>query len=87
MHAISIISFRLKSQKAHQEVNMNQHFCFVRNENGKIVAVFHSPSERNEDINFKKTIASVFQANFAETETQEETDSQSRHTSHYRLIT
>ncbi len=62
---------------------MKNKFCFVRNANGKIPLVFHPIDEKTDIINFKKTIASTFQANFAKTQAQEESDSQSNHTSHY----
>ena len=63
---------------------MSQRFCFVRNEIGKVLSVFHPPDESSDVVNFKKTLVSAFQANFAETGEEEEIDSQSRHTSHYR---
>ena len=64
---------------------MSQWFCFVRNSNGKVVGVFHPVDEDSAMVNFKKSIAAAFQANFAGTEDEDETDSESHHTSHYRL--
>ena len=65
---------------------INQSFCFVRNSNGKVVGVFYPVDENSGDVvNFKKSIAAAFQANFAGTEDEDETDSESHHTSHYRL--
>lgn len=60
-------------------------FCFVQTSDGQVVLVFHSPNEEIEVVNLKKGIASSFQANFLETVNETETDTQSRHTSHYRL--
>ena len=43
--------------------------------------------EKNDDangINFKKSIAAAFQANFKGTSEEEETDPQSKHVSHYK---
>ena len=65
---------------------MSDWFCFMRNSNGKILGVFHPAGEGINVVNFKKSIAAAFQANFAGTEDEDETDSQSHHTSHYRLM-
>ena len=62
---------------------MSGKFCFIRNDAGTIVSVIHPPDEKIDVINFKKTITSAFQANFAKTDTMMESDSQSNHTSHY----
>ena len=62
---------------------LSKWFCFVQNSHGKIAAVYHSTSENNKAITFKKGVAAAFQANFDETEEEEETDSESTHTSHY----
>ena len=45
----------------------------------KVVSVFHSRNENLEAVNFKKSIAAAFQANFKGTTQEEETDSQSKH--------
>ena len=59
-------------------------FCFVQSENGKVVAVYHASGENPVTLNFKKTIAAAFQANFQGTEEEEEQDPQSMHMSHYQ---
>ena len=59
-------------------------FCFVQTAEGKVVSVFHSRNENLEAVNFKKSIAAAFQANFKGTTQEEETDPQSKHISHYR---
>ena len=64
---------------------MSQWFCFVRNSNGKVVGILHPVDEDSDVVNFKKSIAAAFQANFAGTQDENETDSQSHHTSHYRF--
>ena len=48
------------------------------------MSVFYPSDESSDVVNFKKTIASAFQANFDGTEAEEETDSQTHHISHYR---
>lgn len=58
-------------------------FCFVQNSHGKVVAVYHSPSDNDQAVMFKKGIAAAFQANFRGTNEEEETDPGSSHTSHY----
>ena len=58
----------------------------MQTENGKIVAVYHSKEDQPSAVNFKKSIAAAFQANFRQTETEEEVDPQSIHTAHYRFI-
>lgn len=75
---------RKNKEKISDNSIMNGWFCFVRNDNGHILSVFHSPKEKTDVVNFKKTIVSSFQANFAKTSTEEETDAQSKHTSHYK---
>ena len=59
-------------------------FSFVQTEDGKVVAVTHGSDEQQDVINFKKSIAASFQANFKQTEQEEEVDPQSAHISHYR---
>ena len=61
-------------------------FCFVQTSDGKIVAVHHASNESSDALNFKKSIAAAFQANFKGTEQEEEDDPQSDHISHYRYI-
>ena len=59
-------------------------FCFVQTEDGKVVAVHHSPRESQNTVDFKRAIAAAFQANFKGT--NEETGSdplQSTHVAHY----
>ena len=59
-------------------------FCFVQTNEGKIVSVQYNPSELTAVVNFKKAIASAFQANFKRTSEEVEEDTQSRHVSYYR---
>lgn len=59
-------------------------FCFVQTDDGKVVAVHHASTELDDAINFKKSIAAAFQANFKGTEQEEEADPQSNHIAHYR---
>ena len=47
------------------------------------MAVYHSPSDNDQAVMFKKGIAAAFQANFRGTNEEEETDPGSSHTSHY----
>ena len=65
---------------------LSRWFCFVQNSHGKIAAVYHSTSENNQAITFKKGVAAAFQANFDDTEEEEETDPGSTHTSHYTYV-
>ena len=58
-------------------------FKFVQMEDGSIPAVFHSKSEDSAAVNFKKTIATAFQANFEGTASKMEADSQSMHKAKY----
>ena len=58
-------------------------FKFVQTEDGSIPAVFHSRSEDSAAVNFKKTIAAAFQANFEGTASKMEADSQSIHKAKY----
>ena len=58
-------------------------FCFVQTEDGKVVAVQHSPRDSEEIVDFKRAIAAAFQANFKGTSEETESDPQSTHTSHY----
>ena len=48
------------------------------------MAIYHSKEDHPSAVNLKKSIAAAFQANFKETDTEEEVDPQSIHTSHYR---
>ena len=59
-------------------------FCFVQTAEGKVVSVFHGKNDDTDGINFKKSIAAAFQANFKGTSKEEETDPQSKHVSHYK---
>ena len=58
----------------------------MQTSDGKIVAVYHSRDENNDAVDFKKSIAAAFQANFKGTEQEEEDDPQSDHIAHYRCI-
>ena len=58
-------------------------FKFVQIEDGSIPAVFHSKTENSHAVNFKKTIAAAFQANFEGTSSKVEADPQSLHTAKY----
>ena len=59
-------------------------FCFIQQDDGKVVAVQHATNESDDAINFKKAIVAAFQANFKGTTDEEETDTQSSHHAHYR---
>ena len=48
------------------------------------MAIYHSKEDHPSAVNFKKTIAAAFQANFRQSETEEEVDPQSIHKAHYR---
>ena len=61
-------------------------FCFVQTEDGKVVAVHHSPRESQNTVDFKRAIAAAFQANFKGTTEEIETDPQSSHKAHYRYL-
>ena len=67
-------------------IGMSKWFCFAQSTTGKILGVFHPKNEDNEIINFKKTIAAAFQANFKGTAEEDEGDSQTFHHSHYKYI-
>ena len=67
-----------------QAYDMSKWFCFAQSTTGKILGVFHPKNEDREIVNFKKAIASAFQANFRKTTERDERDSQSFHRSHYR---
>ena len=56
----------------------------MQTDDGKVVAVQHASNELDDSINFKKSIAAAFQANFKGTEDEEEVDPQSDHIAHYR---
>ena len=49
-----------------------------------MVEVYHSREANDDAVNFKKGIASAFQANFKETEEDVEEDAESLHKAHYR---
>ena len=82
MRYIIIIDSHRRMQQSITKL-LSKWFCFIQNSRGKISAVYHSTSENNKAITFKKGVAAAFQANFDETEEEEETDSESTHTSHY----
>ena len=66
--------------------NTGKLFCFAQSIlSGKILGVFHDKREEKWVVNFKKNIASAFQANYEGTAVTDETDSQSKHKSHYRF--
>ena len=58
----------------------------MQTRDGKIVAVHHASDEISDAVDFKKSIAAAFQANFKGTEQEEEDDPQSDHIAHYRYI-
>ena len=58
-------------------------FKFLQSEDGSIVAVYHSREETTDVINFKKSIAASFQANFKGTKSKVEADPQSIHKANY----
>ena len=58
-------------------------FCFIQTDDGKVVAVQHSPRESQNTVDFKRAIAAAFQANFKGTSEETESDPQSIHVSHY----
>ena len=58
----------------------------MQTSDGKIVSVHHSSDENNDAVDFKKSIAAAFQANFKGTEQEEEDDPQSDHVAHYRYM-
>ena len=67
---------------------MDKLFCFAQSmSSGKILGVFHDRRDSKWIVNFKKNIASAFQANYKGTAVTDETDSLSKHKSHYRLDT
>ena len=49
--------------------------------------MFHSQGENADAVNFKKGIAAAFQANLRGTLEETEIDPNSKHMSHYRLVT
>ena len=61
-------------------------FCFVQTEDGKVVAVHHSPTESQNTVDFKRSIAAAFQANFKGTTEEMESDPQSNHMAYYRYL-
>ena len=59
--------------------------CYVQTVDGKIVAIHHEMTDSFEGVNIKRSIASIFQANYNTiTKDVEEVDAGSVHTSHYR---
>ena len=66
---------------------LDKWFCFAQStSSGKVLGVFYGKGEEEWVVNFKKSIASAFQANYEGTAVTNETDSQSNHTSHYKLV-
>ena len=63
---------------------LSRWFCFVQTEDGKVVKAYYPREELPEIVNFKKSIAAAFQANFKGTEEEEEVDPQSKHKAHYQ---
>lgn len=59
-------------------------FKFLQTDDGSISAVYHSREEKSHIVNFKKSIAAAFQANFKKTRTKVEADPQSLHVAKYR---
>ena len=95
MHCSNCMSFKTqfssrageKSQETHSaDKLLSGWFCFVQTEEGKVVATYHSKEDHPSAVNIKKSIAAAFQANFKGTDTEEEVDLQSVHTSHYRYL-
>ena len=74
------------SEPRDYDAAMKGFFEFVQTEDGSVPVTRHSREELQEIVNIKKAIASCFQANFMGTETKEEDDTQSRHTSHYTYV-
>lgn len=62
---------------------MGNWFCFVQTEDGKVVGVQHPPRDSQDTVDFKRAIAAAFQANFAGTSEETESDPQSTHVAHY----
>ena len=58
----------------------------MQTSDGKVPAVFYSEPQSDTMLNFKKSIAAAFQANFKGTDTEEEVDPQSMHRAHYKLV-
>ena len=66
---------------------LDKWFCFAQStSSGKVLGVFYGKGEEEWVVNFKKSIASAFQANYEGTAVTNETNSQSKHTSHYKLV-
>ncbi|XP_019853201.1 PREDICTED: uncharacterized protein LOC105313049 [Amphimedon queenslandica] len=64
---------------------LDKWFCFAQSsKTGKISGVFYPKKEKEWIVNIKKSIASTFQANYKGTTVATETDSQSKHKSHYK---
>ena len=59
-------------------------FCFVQEENGRVVEISYEKDSYPEGVNLKKSIAAAFQANFQNQDEEEEEDPQSVHVAHYR---
>ena len=65
--------------------HMHKFFCFAQStSSGKVLGVFYPKREKEWVVNIKRSIASAFQANYKETPVANETDSQSKHKSHYK---
>ena len=58
----------------------------MQTNDGKIVVVHHASDENNDAVDFKKSIAAAFQANFKGTEQEKEDDPLSDHIAHYQYI-
>ena len=56
----------------------------MQTSDGKVIAVQHRKDESSDAVDFKKSVAAAFQANFKGTEQEEEDDPQSDHIAHYR---
>ena len=59
-------------------------FCYVQTHDGKVVSVHFNPTENHENLNIKKGITAIFQANFDNAEEVKESDPGSTHISHYK---
>ena len=81
----AIFSLYIYSDPAPVE-KLDKWFCFAQSTlSGKVLGVFYGKEEEEWVVNFKKSITSAFQANYEGTTVTNETDSQSKHMSHYKL--
>ena len=90
MHAWSDVmqsSHSCRYLEKHVDKLLAGQFCFVQTVDGKVTTVSHADSDKPQAVNFKKSIAAAFQANFKGTGEEEEVDPQSTHISHYKLAT